>query len=254
MHKGKYEDIDRQLLALGQVPPPAQLSAMILRYAGERVTLGNADALLEALGHPLPPMPPRLQRTLVDVETPTRGDQERAGVDAVLAAVAHAPAVAPAEPAARSHEALPKPRERFPWESEPARASVQAQQAGAEISVPPASVPDFDALFDSDASMAPSAPLVASPLSRAPPLPPRQRHDTVEYVPSAAPRLASISALEPGASVAPSVEARADRDSEGPEMSVSNDSGDEFEILVDDEILEIDEDEEPGTPGGDEQA
>lgn len=259
-----YDEIDSQLAALGEPPSGADLSALVQRHAGEQVTLANVDALLDALGQPVA-MPPRLQPTVVDVEAPSAdAAPEPATPDAVFDLDA-APEPAAAEDAfdanAASEPPLPTTRGHFPWDSEPPLASIEAQMASdSEPSAPPPPrAPDLESLFNDDP--VDSARYDVDPalhdMSR-PPRPQasgstRPRHDTMEHMPAASVELASMSALDLSATGATGSahEAAADsgaRESGAPEVSLGSDDADEFEILVDDEILEIDEDELSDAP------
>jgi hypothetical protein len=222
-----FAAIDRQLAELGPVPDAAALQALIARHAGGDVTLQNVDGRLAAVGGRIT-VPPRLQATAVDVQAP------------VVAAPAPAPAP---EPVAEVSAPTPsKPPGRMPWESDLPEASEVAQAEGAKVSVPPAPAPDLAALFDDDAVPPPRI----SVMPAEPPAPQtRKRHDTIEQMPSVSPRLASLEALDLGELGAPPAP-RAPSEAEAKQSDVAADQvpvleEDEFEILVDDEILEIDD-------------
>lgn len=262
------EVLDRQLAQLGAVPTAAALSEMVRRYVGEQVTASNADALLDALGQGLP-APPQLQPTLVGADAPGSSDvaleQRRAG------GASRAPQQAAVDEAAEdgaqeSSEAMDEPREaarkeaprssrpprraRMPWESEPPKESLAAAEPAAEVPELPAPSADLQALF-SDVIEDEGPRILSVMPAEAPVQEPRRRHDTIEQMAPVSARLAPMSALDLGdlgdsaipkdARVPSEATARA---SEAPEVSVGGGEDDEFEILVDDEMLEFDEDED----------
>lgn len=256
--------IDRELDALGSVP--SDVRALIARYAGHGLSLAQADALLASLGeHSLPPMPPRLQETVVDFAVPDSEAPVVGFMPSAPASVRPAPASEPPPPSPVQSAR----RARMPWESDLPEATPEAMQAGRAGSVPPPpATPDFAALFgdagDAVASRV-SAPAEIASQPTAASWPPRPRHDTIRDVPAAV--LASLSAeaaLElaafdkaisrppaeptpPLSNLPPAFDAPASAAAQdAPFTDGDRDGdGDDFEILVDDEILEIVDDDEP---------
>ncbi len=201
-----YIRIDRELDELGKVP--GELRALIARNAGDDCSLAKVDAALSALQEgvslPVVATPPQLQ---VSAATET-------------AAAAAALQARRSEPAQAQRAALP-------WESDAPEMSVEAGEESARISLPPRNEPDFGALFASEAEPAEVAVTRRGGDTTPPPFTSQPPSDPQ-------PRPLSIMPATFDDSMPPSAQAGAGGEEEA----------DEFEILVDDDLLEIDEEEQ----------
>ncbi len=210
-----HGEIDAELEALGSVP--AELRALVERYAGTDFRLLRMDELLSSLGS--------------------------AGSAGALAMVAKEQAVVPsAEATAVGMDAPVGLSAALPWESErPAEFSEEVRAKDPSATLPAETHSEVglsssaDLTHDDDEPVMTMEPAGEAADEESEPAT-EQKHDTVEDGPVVAVQLPAEPVLEVVA--APNEQANTATD-------VPSDarSPDEFEILVDDELLEISEDE-----------
>jgi hypothetical protein len=275
-----HTQIDAALATLGEVP--RDLGALIARYAGSDFELGHVDRMLEALGKHVA-APPNPSPTVVGMDVPAASpskqgrDANMAAVEwamdmpprpppsAAPAAVGVGTGAEPTLEAAHqaiayepSSQASSHTARHLPWESEAPAAAQRASTAPRELPTAPP-----DARSELDLAAAGSTQLAAALASDTPAAAASDaastadsRRDTLEDGPIVTPTLPDAPARElaaaPGPSSATEQPAQSEsreaspaaaRPSEAPEVSTSDDDGDEFEIMVDDELLEIAEDD-----------
>ena len=301
MDQARLQEIDRELEALGV--PPADLSGLIARYAGETaVSAVRADELLADLGAEPAYVPPRLQATVVDVAAPGAWDLGSPALDEVpdaasqdeVSAQASEPSTEAATVSAQEQQAEASARASvFPPAGsvvEPPASAESVESDAADVEPggeDDASTGDWSVSADSlaDEPFVTEAPRgrAAFPWESEPP-PAMQAEDSGDVERSAAPRrrdtaelelpqdvaarLAAAPAIDLGdeTSSASAVDENAapaqsheeglavdaalsqvlgsdanDAPSADSSEAASESAEDEFEIMVDDDVLEIDE-------------